>query len=49
MKKYRRNKIKNTPGYPLYLVDEDSFNKSKSEGNIDPENVTKKKGLKDVD
>jgi len=36
----------NTPGYPTYPSDEDIFNKSKEEGDLDPENPSKKKGLK---
>jgi hypothetical protein len=36
----------NTPGYPLYPADEDIFNKSKEEGEIDPENISKKKETK---
>ena len=36
----------NTPGYPLYPASEDIFNKSKEEGDIDPENISKKKGPK---
>ena len=37
----------NTPGYPLYPANEDIFNKFKEEGNIDPENTSKKKGSKE--
>ena len=37
----------NTPGYPLYPADEDIFNKSKEEGDIDPENTSKKKESKE--
>ncbi|MHB8581325.1 MAG: hypothetical protein ACYDA4_15890 [Ignavibacteriaceae bacterium] len=33
----------NTTGYPLYPAGEDIFNKSKEEGDIDPENISKKK------
>ena len=33
----------NTSGYPLYPAGEDIFNKSKEEGDIDPENISKKK------
>jgi hypothetical protein len=33
----------NTPGYPSYPAGEDIFNKSKEEGDIDPENISKKK------
>ena len=36
----------NTPGYPLYPADEDIFNKFKEEGDIDPENTSKKKESK---
>ena len=36
----------NTPGYPLYPAGEDIFNKSKEEGDIDPENIAKKKETK---
>ena len=36
----------NTPGYPIYPADEDIFNKFKEEGDIDPENTSKKKESK---
>jgi hypothetical protein len=36
----------NTPGYPIYPANEDIFNKFKEEGDIDPENTSKKKGSK---
>jgi hypothetical protein len=32
-----------TSGYPLYPASEDIFNKSKEEGDIDPEIISKKK------
>ncbi len=38
----KEEKLK-TPGYPLYHAGEDIFNKSKEEGDIDPENISKKK------
>ena len=33
------------PGYPLYPTGEDIFNKSKEEGNINPEDISKPKAL----
>jgi hypothetical protein len=33
------------PGYPLYPAGEDIFNKSKEEGNINPEDISKTKEL----
>ena len=36
----------NTPGYPIYPSNEDIFNKFKEEGDIDPENTSKKKESK---
>jgi hypothetical protein len=33
------------PGYPLYPVGEDIFSKSKEEGNINPEDISKTKEL----
>jgi hypothetical protein len=36
----------NASGYPLYPAGEDIFNKSKEEGDLDPENISKKKRLK---
>jgi hypothetical protein len=36
----------NTPGYPIYPANEDIFNKFKEEGDIDPENTSKKKESK---
>jgi hypothetical protein len=35
-----------TSGYPLYPAGDDIFNKYKEEGNIDPENITRKKESK---
>jgi len=37
---------KNVTGYPLYPAGDDIFNRSKEEGDIDPENITKKKARK---
>ena len=33
----------NTPGYPVYPADEDIFNKSIEEGDLDPEDTSKTK------
>jgi hypothetical protein len=33
------------PGYPLYPAGEDIFSKSKEEGNINPEDISKTKEL----
>ena len=35
------------PGYPLYPAGEDIFNKSKEEGNINPEDISKTKESSD--
>ena len=35
----------NLPGYPLYPAGEDIFSKSKEEGNINPEDISKTKEL----
>ena len=35
------------PGYPLYPASEDMFNKSKEEGNINPEDISKTKESSD--
>ena len=35
------------PGYPLYPADEDIFRKSKEEGNINPEDISKTKESSD--
>ena len=37
------------PGYPLYPVSEDIFSKSKEEGNINPEDISKTKELNEND
>jgi len=37
------------PGYPLYPADEDIFSKFKEEGNINPEDISKIKELKEND
>ncbi len=36
---------KDLPGYPLYPAGEDIFSKSKEEGNINPEDISKTKEL----
>jgi hypothetical protein len=38
----------NASGYPLYPAGEDIFNKSKEEGDVDPENTSKKKRIKKI-
>jgi hypothetical protein len=42
-----KNKIIDLPGYPLYPVSDDIFNKSKEEGNINPEDISKTKESSD--
>jgi hypothetical protein len=37
------------PGYPLYPASEDIFRKSKEEGNINPEDISKTKQLNEND
>lgn len=37
------------PGYPLYPIGEDIFSKSKEEGNINPEDISKTKELSEND
>ena len=37
------------PGYPLYPAGEDIFSKSKEEGNINPEDISKTKELNEND
>jgi hypothetical protein len=44
-----KKEIRGLPGYPLYPVDEDIFSKSKEEGNINPEDISKTKGLNEND
>jgi len=45
---HKQEKI-DLPGYPLYPAGEDIFSKSKEEGNINPEDISKTKELNEND
>lgn len=45
----KRNEEEDLPGYPEYSEDEDIYRQGKEEGDIDPENVHRKKERIDED